>query len=82
MAAAGQPGQQAEDREDGGGHGCAVAALPERAQASRRVALRADAGYFAGALARAACSPTFSPAAGPARPGLTPNLPGTRSGHG
>ena len=29
MAAAGQPGQQAEDREDGGGHGCAVAALPE-----------------------------------------------------
>ena len=38
--------------------------------------------YFAGALARAASSPTISPAAGPARPGLTPNLAGTRSGHG
>ncbi len=32
----------------------ALAALPERARASGRVALRADAGYFAGALARAA----------------------------
>jgi hypothetical protein len=32
----------------------ALAALPERARAGRRVALRADAGYFAGALARAA----------------------------
>jgi hypothetical protein len=32
----------------------ALAALPERARAGARVALRADAGYFAGALARAA----------------------------
>ena len=32
----------------------ALAALPERARAEGRVALRADAGYFAGALARAA----------------------------
>ncbi len=32
----------------------ALAALPERARASGRVALRADAGYFAGQLARAA----------------------------
>jgi hypothetical protein len=32
----------------------ALAALPERARAGGRVALRADAGYFAGALARAA----------------------------
>ena len=32
----------------------ALAALPERARASGRVAMRADAGYFAGALARAA----------------------------
>jgi len=32
----------------------ALAALPQRARASGRVALRADAGYFAGALARAA----------------------------
>jgi hypothetical protein len=32
----------------------ALAALPERARAGERVALRADAGYFAGALARAA----------------------------
>jgi len=31
----------------------ALAALPERARARGRVALRADAGYFAGALARA-----------------------------
>ena len=31
-----------------------LASLPERARASGRVALRADAGYFAGALARAA----------------------------
>ena len=32
----------------------ALAALPQRARASGRVALRADAGYFAGRLARAA----------------------------
>jgi hypothetical protein len=32
----------------------ALASLPERARASGRVALRADAGYFAGALARVA----------------------------
>ncbi len=32
----------------------ALAGLPERARASGRVAIRADAGYFAGALARAA----------------------------
>ena len=32
----------------------ALASLPERARASGRVAMRADAGYFAGALARAA----------------------------
>jgi hypothetical protein len=32
----------------------ALAALPERARRSGRVAMRADAGYFAGALARAA----------------------------
>jgi hypothetical protein len=32
----------------------ALAALPERVRASGRVGLRADAGYFAGALARAA----------------------------
>ena len=32
----------------------ALAALPERARQSGRVAMRADAGYFAGALARAA----------------------------
>jgi hypothetical protein len=32
----------------------ALAALPQRARASGRVAMRADAGYFAGALARAA----------------------------
>ena len=32
----------------------ALAALPPRARASGRVAMRADAGYFAGALARAA----------------------------
>ena len=32
----------------------ALAGLPERARASDRVAMRADAGYFAGALARAA----------------------------
>ena len=32
----------------------ALAALPQRARASGRVALRADAGYFAGQLARAA----------------------------
>jgi hypothetical protein len=32
----------------------ALASLPERARASGRVALRADAGYFAGQLARAA----------------------------
>jgi len=32
----------------------ALAGLPERARAAGRVALRADAGYFAGALARAA----------------------------
>jgi hypothetical protein len=32
----------------------ALAALPERARAGGRVALRADAGYFAGALGRAA----------------------------
>ena len=32
----------------------ALAALPGRARASGRVALRADAGYFAGQLARAA----------------------------
>jgi hypothetical protein len=32
----------------------ALAALPERARASGRVAMRADAGYFAGQLARAA----------------------------
>jgi hypothetical protein len=32
----------------------ALAALPERARASGRVAMRADAEYFAGALARAA----------------------------
>jgi hypothetical protein len=32
----------------------ALASLPERARAGGRVALRADAGYFAGALARAA----------------------------
>ena len=32
----------------------ALASLPERARASGRVAVRADAGYFAGALARAA----------------------------
>jgi hypothetical protein len=32
----------------------ALAALPQRARAGRRVAVRADAGYFAGALARAA----------------------------
>jgi len=32
----------------------ALASLPERARRSGRVALRADAGYFAGALARAA----------------------------
>ena len=32
----------------------AVAALPERARAGRRVAMRADPGYFAGQLARAA----------------------------
>jgi hypothetical protein len=30
----------------------ALAALPEKARAGGRVALRADAGYFAGALAR------------------------------
>jgi hypothetical protein len=32
----------------------ALAAMPERAPASGRVAMRADAGYFAGQLARAA----------------------------
>jgi len=32
----------------------ALAALPERARAGGRVAVRADAGYFAGQLARAA----------------------------
>jgi hypothetical protein len=32
----------------------ALAALPQRARAGRRVAVRADGGYFAGALARAA----------------------------
>ena len=32
----------------------ALAALPPRARASGRVAMRADAGYFAGQLARAA----------------------------
>jgi hypothetical protein len=32
----------------------ALAALPQRARAGRRAAMRADAGYFAGALARAA----------------------------
>ena len=32
----------------------ALAALPQQARASGRVAMRADAGYFAGALARAA----------------------------
>ena len=32
----------------------AVACLPQRARAGRRVAMRADAGYFAGQLARAA----------------------------
>ena len=32
----------------------ALAAMPERARASGRVAMRADAGYFAGQLARAA----------------------------
>lgn len=32
----------------------ALAALPQRARASGRVAMRADAGYFAGQLARAA----------------------------
>ena len=37
----------------------ALASLPERARASGRVALRADAGYFAGALARAALQSTF-----------------------
>jgi hypothetical protein len=33
---------------------CALAALPKRARAGRRVAVRADAGYFAGELARVA----------------------------
>jgi len=31
-----------------------LAAMPERARASGRVAMRADAGYFAGQMARAA----------------------------
>src|SRR5207248_2802617 len=38
----------------------ALASLPERARASGRVALRADAGYFAGALARAGAIYAYS----------------------
>jgi Transposase DDE domain group 1 len=39
----------------------ALAALPQRARAGRRVAVRADGGYFAGALARAAHDEHISP---------------------
>jgi hypothetical protein len=45
----------------------ALAALPERARRSGRVALRADAGYFAGALARAAHDERISFAIGAKR---------------
>jgi hypothetical protein len=48
----------------------ALAALPERVRAGGRVALRADAGYFAGALARAAHDEHISFAIGASgRPG-------------
>jgi hypothetical protein len=45
----------------------ALAGLPERARASGRVAMRADAGYFAGALARAAHDERISFAIGARR---------------
>jgi hypothetical protein len=45
----------------------ALAALPQRARQSGRVALRADAGYFAGALARAAHDEQISFAIGATR---------------
>ena len=45
----------------------ALAALPERARAGGRVAMRADAGYFAGALARAAHDEQISFAIGARR---------------
>jgi hypothetical protein len=45
----------------------ALAALPPRARASGRVAMRADAGYFAGQLARAACDERISFAIGAKR---------------
>ena len=45
----------------------ALASLPERARASGRVAMRADAGYFAGALARAAHDEHISYAIGARR---------------
>ncbi|HEX2744226.1 MAG TPA: transposase, partial [Streptosporangiaceae bacterium] len=45
----------------------ALAALPQRARASGRVAMRADAGYFAGALARAAHDERISFAIGAKR---------------
>jgi hypothetical protein len=45
----------------------ALAALPPRARASGRVGLRADAGYFAGALARAAHDENISFAIGARR---------------
>ena len=45
----------------------ALARLPERARASGRVAMRADAGYFAGALARAAHDERISFAIGAKR---------------
>jgi hypothetical protein len=45
----------------------ALAGLPERARASGRVAMRADAGYFAGALARAAHDERISFAIGAKR---------------
>jgi hypothetical protein len=45
----------------------ALAALPEQARAGGRVAMRADAGYFAGALARAAHDERISFAVGARR---------------
>ena len=45
----------------------ALGCLPERARRSGRVAMRADAGYFAGALARAACDAHISFAIGAKR---------------
>ena len=51
----------------GSSRASALAALPPRARASGQVAMRADAGYFAGALARAAHEAQISFAIGAKR---------------